>query len=251
VARQARALFAGSPRSINEGDFLTSQQLYGEAEALHRKAYKADEANIRAHVDFIAANFGVALVTSELSPERGLALLQENLKLCLALQPGVLETNLSNFSEAIVYRTAALAAAHLKRWGLARDYLAQARPIQDSLVARKPYFLTRLEHAAMLREMAAVEAGAGNFRLAQQRYREALAELEALADHRKEIFWVWRTSETLEGLAEIDRPNACSLTNRGLDAWNQWKSNGGPDSVFFRAHRDHAAQLIQSCARPL
>jgi len=228
-------------------DFTTSQELYGEAESLHRKAYLADEANIRAHVDFIAANFGLALVTSEISPAKGLPLLQENLQLCLALSPDVLETNLSNFSVAIVYRSAALAAARLNRWTLARDYLARALPIQNALVSRKPYFLTRLEHASLLREMAAVESGSGNPVLAEKHYREALAELDTLADHRKEIFWVWKTTETLEGLAEVNHVNACALYSRSLDTWNRWKSDGGPDSVFFRARHDRAAQLVQEC----
>jgi serine/threonine protein kinase len=249
VVRQARALFAGSPRSINEGDYATSQQLYREAESLHRKAHLADEANIRAHVDFIAANFGVALVTAEISPAKGLPLLQENLKLCLSLPPDMLETNLSNFSVAIVYRAAAMAAARLQRWNLALDYLARARPIQDRLQSRKPYYLTRLEHAAVLRETAAVEAGAGIPTLAEMHYRQALAELDALADHRKEIFWVWRTTEALEGLADIDRTEACALYARSLENWNRWRAEGGPDSVFFRSRHDHAAQLAQACGR--
>jgi tetratricopeptide (TPR) repeat protein len=249
VTRQARALFAGSPRSINEGDFATSLDLYRDAESRHRQAYLADEANIRAHVDFIAANFGVALVTSEISPADGLALLQENLKLCLALPRDVLETNLSNFSVAIVYRAAGLAAARLHRWALAREYLAKALPIQDSLVTRRPYFLTRLEHSSMLRELAAVEASSGNPADAVKHYSQALAELNALADHRKEIFWVWKTTEALEGLAAItpNRTAACALFNQSLDTWNRWKAEGGPDSIFFRTRRDRPAQ--QSCPR--
>jgi tetratricopeptide (TPR) repeat protein len=247
VVRQSRALFAGSPRSINEGDLAASLDLYREAEALHRQAFLEDEANIRFRVEFIASNFGVALVTSEISPEEGLPLLQENISLCLELPPDVLETTLSNFSVAIVYRTAALAAARLHRWSLARDYLSRAFPIQNNLVARKPFFLTRLEHAAMLREMAAVEAGGGNPVLAEKRYREALAELDGLADHRKEIFWVWKITEALEGLADVDPGEACSLYNRSLDTWNRWKSEGGPDSSFFRARHDRAAQLAGAC----
>ena len=43
----------------------------------------------------------------------------------------------------------------LHRWSLARDYLNRALPIQDRLLTRKPYFITRLEHATLLREMAA------------------------------------------------------------------------------------------------
>jgi hypothetical protein len=225
--------------------------LYGEAEALHHKAYLADEANIREHVDFIAANFGVALVTGEIAPAKGLAMLQENLKLCLSLPPGVLETTLSNFSVALVYRSAALVAARLHNWSLAREYLDRARPIQDNLIARKPYFLTRLEHAGMLREMASVEAGAGNRDLAERLYRESLSELDALADHRKEIFWVWKTTEAIEGLAGVtaDRAEACTLYIRSLNAWNRWNNEGGVDSIFFRTRRDRAAQFAQACAR--
>ncbi len=248
VIRHARALFAGSPRSINEGDFATSLELYREAESLHHLAFLADDANLRAHADFIAANFGLALVTSEISPAKGLPLLQENLKLCLALPSNVLEINLSNFSVAIVYRAAAMAAARLHNWSLARDYLASALPIQRELATRKPYFLTRLVHAGLLREMAVVEAGSGNRALAGKRYREALAELAALADHNREIFWVWRTTETLEGLADVAaRPEACGLYNQSLDAWNRWKTQGGPDSTFFRARHDRAAQLAAAC----
>ncbi|HEY3837803.1 MAG TPA: protein kinase [Bryobacteraceae bacterium] len=247
VLRQAQAIFAGSPRSINEGDFATALALYREAAVLHREAYLADEANMRARVQFIASDFGVALVTSEISPEQGLALLQENLKLCLALPPDALETSLSNFSVATVYRSAALAAARLRRWSLAKDYLAQALPVQNALLARRPFFLTHLEHASMLREIAAVEAGSGNSALAKTRYQEALAELDSLSDHRKEIFWVWKTSEALEGLAEVDHAQSCALYNRSLETWNRWKSEGGPDSVFSRAHRDRAAQRTQEC----
>jgi hypothetical protein len=164
----------------------------------------------------------------------------------------MLETNLSNFSVAIVYRSAAIAAARLKRWNLAREYLVKALPIQESLVARKPYFLTRLEHASLLREMGAVEAGAGNPALAVKRYREALAELEALSDHRKEIFWVWKTTEALEGLAEVRRSEdigeACALYGMSLDTWNRWKAEDGPDSLFFRIRHDRAAQFAVGCA---
>jgi serine/threonine protein kinase len=247
VVRQSRALFAGSPRSINEGDFATSLSLYKEAESLHRQAFQADEANIRFQVEYIASNFGVALVTSEISPEEGLPLLQENLKLCLAVAPDALETNLSNFSAATVYRTAALAAARLHRWSLARDYLNRAFPIQDNLVRRKPFFLSRLEHAAMLREMGAVEAGAGNRAVAEKRYREALMELDALGDHRKEIFLVWKTTEALEGLAEVAPGEACALYQRSLDTWDRWKREGGPDSVFFKVRHERAAALSGAC----
>jgi hypothetical protein len=78
-----------------------------------------------------------------------------------------------------------------------------------------------------------------------------LAEFDALADHRKEVFWVWKTTEALEGLAGVDHAEACTLYNRSLDTWNQWKSEGGPDSVFYEAHHDRAAQLAQSCAHGL
>ena len=74
-------------------------------------------------MDFITADFGVALVTSEMSPAKGLPLLQENLRLCLSVSPEQLETQVSNFSVATVYHSAARAAARLQRWGLARDYL--------------------------------------------------------------------------------------------------------------------------------
>ena len=161
LARQARAIFAGSPRSINEGDFETSLDLYREAEVLHRQAFLADESNIRPHVDFIASNFGVALVTGEIDAAQGLALLQDNLKLCLVLPRDVFETTLSNFSVAIVYRAAAIAAARLKRWGLARDYLSVRVPSRMVWSQGEPYFLARLEHASLLRETAAVEAGSG------------------------------------------------------------------------------------------
>jgi serine/threonine protein kinase len=247
VVRQARALFAGSPRSVNEGDLVTSLKLYREAESLHRIAQQGDEANVRYRAEFIASNFGVALVTSEILPEEGLPLLQENLKLCLALPPDVLDTNLSNFSAATVYRSAALTAARLHRWSLAGDYLSRALPIQNGIVARKPFFLTRLEHASLLREMAAVETGAGNPALAEKRYREALTELDALADHRKEIFWVWKTTEALEGLADVKQSERCALYGRSLDTWNRWKDEGGPDSVFFRARHERAARLAGAC----
>ena len=253
VDRQARALFAGSPRTINGGDFATSLALYKEAEDLHRRAYLADKASIRYHVDYIAANFGVALITSEISPEKGLAMLQENIKLCLELAPGMLETNLSNFSVAIVYRTAALTAAKLKRWGLARDYLARAYAVQDSNSPKRSYFLTRLEHACLLREMADVELGAGNREAAVKRYREALAEFDALADHRREIFWVWRTTEALEGLGDAlrstDRAGACAMYARSAEEWNRWKRDGGPDSIFFRNHLDRTRQRSGWCAK--
>jgi len=247
VARQARALFAGSPRSINEGDFATSLSLYREAESLHRTAHLADGANLRAHVDFIAANFGVALVTSEISPAAGLVLLRENLKMCLTLPRELLETNLSNFSVATVLRSAALTSGRLRHWSDAREYLAQALPIQNRLVAKKPYFLSRLEHATLLREIASIEAASGNRDMAIRRYHEALAEFDALADHRREIFWVWKTTEALEGLAEADGVQACALYAKSLESWNRWKAEGGPDSVFFRVHRDRAAQLSQAC----
>jgi hypothetical protein len=248
VTRQARALFAGSPRSINEGDSATSLELYKQAEALHRRSFAADEANIRYRVDFIAANYGVALVTSEMDPERGLRLLEANLTLCLALPPDTLETNLSNFSVALVYRSAALTAAKLHHWNLAREYLAKARPIQDGLLTRKPHFLTRLEHASLLREMGAVEAGAGNLAVAQRHYHDSLTEFEALSDHAREIFWVWKMTEALEGLAEADPVSACRLHAQSIDAWMHWRANGGPDSTFFRSRLERATQLSRACA---
>ena len=76
---------------------------------------------------------------------------------------------------------------------------------------------------------------------------EALTEFDAIGDHRKEIFWVWKITEAIEGLGDVDHKEACALYNRSLDTWNRWKSEGGPDSVFFRAHHDRAAQLAANC----
>jgi tetratricopeptide (TPR) repeat protein len=251
VNRQARALFAGSPRFVNEGDLATSLELYREAERQHRQEFETDKANIRWYVDFITADFGVALVTSEMSPAKGLPLLQENLRLCLSVSPEQLETQVSNFSVATVYHSAARAAARLQRWGLARDYLSKALPVQESLMKRTPYFRTRLDHADLLKEIAGVEAGAGNRALAENKYREALKELQDLADHSKEIFWVWKTTEALEGLGDVrrtvDHTEACALYTRSLEAWNRWKSEGGQDSSFFRIRRDRAAARVVLC----
>jgi len=249
VVRHARALFAGSPRSVNEADYATSLALYQEAQDLHRRNWAADEANIRYHVDYIAANYGVALVTSEIDPEKGLKLLEGNLKLCLALSGDALETNLSNFSIALVYRTAALTAAKLKRWNLAREYQAKAAPIQDALLSRKPYYLTKLEHASLLREAGLIESRAGSKPVAIERYEAALRELNALEDHRNEIFWVWKTSEALEGLAESKPEEACSLYRRSVEVWSRWHAEGGPDSSFFRAHLERAQRFAQGCTR--
>jgi len=70
-----------------------------------------------------------------------------------------------------------------------------------------------------------------------------------LSDHRKEIFWVWKTTEAIEGLADVtaNRSESCSLYNKSLESWNRWKSEGGPESVFFRIRHDRAAQLAAGC----
>jgi hypothetical protein len=157
----------------------------------------------------------------------------------------------SNFSVAVVYQSAARAAARLQKWGLARDYLSKALPIQESLVKRTPYFRTRLDHADLLKDLGAVEAGAGNRAEAEKKYLEALTEMGNLGDHAREIFWVWKMTEALEGLGDVkkatDHAEACALYSRSLEAWNRWKSEGGADSVFFRAHHDRAAARAAGC----
>jgi hypothetical protein len=193
----------------------------------------------------------VAVVTSEISAAQGLPLLQQNLRMCLEISPEMLETQVSNFSVATVYHSAARAAARLQMWGLASDYLSKALPIQERLVKRTPFFRMRLDHADLLRDVAAVEAGAGNRVQAEKKYREALNELEGLKDHAREIFWVWKMTETLEGLGDVrrtvDHAEACALYNRSVEAWDRWKSEGGAESVFFRKHHDRAVARAVVC----
>jgi serine/threonine protein kinase len=246
-----RAVHAGDPRFVNAGDFPTALALFRKVAEQRRRSLEADPANARAQAEVFGANLGVAVVTAEISPDKGLPLLEESLAQSKALPSDTLETGLVHHTLAGVYRSSGLAAARLRRWSLASTYLSEALTIQESLAAAKPSFFNRLNHAVVLREIGWVEAEAGNLAVAEQRYRQALAELAKLEEgHRQELWWVWKTTEVLEGLGSVrqdaDRTEAFELYRKSLATWDRWRSEGGKESVFFRVRRDRAARLVDA-----
>ncbi len=251
-AKWTRSVLAGDPRYVSDGDYPTALTLFREAEGVARQLADADKDDRKAQADYIFVRASVAVVLAELSPAQGLPMLQEAIHYSEALPPEVLELIVAHYSPAEMYRRAALAAARLHQWNLTRSYASRALALQNEWVARTPSFENRLDTAATLREMASIDGAAGNWKLAEQRYREALKDVSSLAEgHQREIQWVWRSTEVLEGLGDVlkrsDRAAACGLYRTSLDQWTQWKSTGGADRGFFRTRWDRAAKFVASC----